>query len=99
MYIQRGVEAWTCGMAMCEAVAVGVDQSPREHDGVPLSLVHSGRCLGRLLRCDVRTLGRQRICCYEKQYLICAQDRIGMLILVWIWPCLGDFYQRDDCSG
>jgi len=77
-------------MAMCEAVAVGVDQSPREHDGVPSSLVHSGRCLGRLLWCDARTLGRQRMCCYEKKYLICAQDRVGMRILLRLLPsCLG----------
>jgi hypothetical protein len=71
-------------MAMREALAIGVDQSPREECGVPSSLAHSGRCLGRLLWCDARTLGRQRMCCYEKKYLICAQDRIGMLILVWI---------------
>jgi hypothetical protein len=63
---------------------IGVDQSPQELCSVPSSLAHSGRCLGRLLRCDARTLRTQRVCCYEKKYLICAQDRIDMLIVVRI---------------
>ena len=90
-----GVKRGDRGMSMLGQVTGGVDQWRPQDEIVGASLAESSRCLGRLLRCGARTLGTQRMRCYDDESLFCASkpwERRGSLIL-------GRDGRRAGCTG
>jgi hypothetical protein len=65
MYIQRGVEELASRMARCETLVrklANGNGNPESCSGVWLWIAGAWE---QLLRSDARTLGTQRMCCYE----------------------------------
>jgi hypothetical protein len=80
MYIQRGAEVLACGMAMCTTLAREAANGIRKCRSCSDVWRGTAGTWERLLRCETRTLGRQRMRCYDGKYLVCnrVKDAYGV---------------------